>query len=91
MISQVLKAINISFSKKLKLNYLFVFLFNIFSGILEVLSIALIIPFTMLLFQKDELFKNETVTLIYNFFNFSTQESFVIIFSIFFFDYFNCF
>lgn len=84
MISQVLKAINISFSKKLKLNYLFVFLFNIFSGILEVLSIALIIPFTMLLFQKDELFKNETVTLIYNFFNFSTQESFVIIFSIFF-------
>ena len=84
MISQVLKAINISFSKKLKLNYLFVFLFNIFSGILEVLSIALIIPFTMLLFQKDELFKNETVTLIYNFFNFSTQVSFVIIFSIFF-------
>ena len=84
MISQVLKAINISFSKKLKLNYLFVFLFNILSGILEVLSIALIIPFTMLLFQKDELFKNETVILIYNLFNFSAQESFVIVFSIFF-------
>ena len=39
--------------------------------------------------SKNELFKNETVTLIYNFFNFSTQETFVIIF-LFFFDYFNC-
>ena len=84
MISQVLKAINISFSKKLKLNYLFVFLFNILSGILEVLSIAFIIPFTMLLFQKKELFENENVILIYNFLNFPTQETFVIVFSIFF-------
>lgn len=84
MISQVIKAINISFSKKLKLKYFYVFLFNVFSGILEVLSIALVIPFTMLLFNKEKLLENEIVNYFYNFLNFNSHDSFTIFFSILF-------
>ncbi len=82
MISQVLKAINISFSKKLKLKYFFVFLFNVFSSLLEVLSVALVIPFTMFLFKKDELLQNQFIDNIYTYLNFTSYHSFVIFFSI---------
>ncbi len=84
MISQVLKAINISFSKKLKLKYFFVFLFNVFSSLLEVLSVALIIPFTMFLFKKDESLQNQIIDNIYTYLNFSSYDSFVIFFSVLF-------
>lgn len=84
MISQVIKAINISFSKKLKLKYFFVFLFNVFSSLLEVLSVALVIPFTMILFKKDELLQNQIINNIYTYLNFSSYDSFIIFFSILF-------
>ena len=84
MISQVIKAINISFSRKLKIKYFFVFLFNIFSGLLEVLSVAFVVPFTMLLFNRNELLKNEFVNNFYTYFNFGSLESFVFVFSIIF-------
>lgn len=84
MILKAIKAISFSFSKELKLKYLGVIIFNIFSGLLEVLSIAFIIPFTMLLFKKDELLNNQIVNDIYNYIGFASYESFIIFFSIFF-------
>ena len=83
MISQVFKAINISFSKKLKLNYL-LFFCSIFFQVFRSFKYCFNNSIYNVVISKDELFKNETVTLIYNFLNFSTQETFVIIFSIFF-------
>jgi len=84
MIFTAVKAISSSFPRRLKKKYFGVLFFNIFSGFLEVLSVAFIIPFTMLLFKKDELLNNQIIINIYNYLNFSSHDSFIIVFSIFF-------
>lgn len=84
MIFKALKAFQLSFNRELKIKYLFVFIFQMFSSLLEVISVALVIPFTMLLFQRDIIMDNNLMSYLFQFFSFSSYDSFVIFFSFFF-------
>ena len=84
MILKALKAISISFPRNLKIKYLAVIIFNIISGFIEVLSVSLVIPFTSVIIKRESILEIDFLNFIYNFFNFTDLNSFIIFFSLFF-------